>query len=94
MSDGSAQTRKPRRIYKVLGVVLLTVVAIPAAAIPMSSAVAAELEQDGFSSVEVERTGAFSFTFTAKKGADDCWGSVTKMPGTFRVGQVCLSPEQ
>jgi hypothetical protein len=67
-----------------------------ALSIPWAHAVIATLEDDhGFTAVVLERTGPFNFKFSATRGLDQCWGSVTKTPGAeFRLGEVCVAPKR
>ena len=63
--------------------------------VPWTSSVTGMLEDVGFTRLVVERTGPFNFRFSGMRGADQCFGSVTKTPGAIvRIGEVCVEPRR
>ncbi len=76
---------------KRLGIVVAVLVVAAVAIMPSGGSVASALEADGYSDVTVSRKGVFSFTYKAKKGAADCSGSVTKMPGSSSRSGSCFT---
>jgi hypothetical protein len=80
-----------QKTLKRVGIVVAVVVVLAVSVFPSGSSVAASLEEDGYSDVEVDRAGLFSFTYKATKGGADCTGSVTKMPGSTSSSGMCIN---
>jgi hypothetical protein len=55
------------------------------------SDVRAALNADGYSEVDVELVGPFSYAFKARKGAATCAGTVERMPGSLSRRATCFS---
>ena len=52
--------------------------------------VRAELEEDGMTDVVVEMHNPIEFGFKAKKGAQQCGGTVTRLPFSMSKTQSCF----
>ncbi len=85
------QKAQRKKKLTTIGIVVGVLVVGALGVFPMGSSVQSALEADGYSNVEVKRDGAFSFTFTAKKGDSSCSGSVTKMPGSTSSSEFCTA---
>lgn len=71
------------------GIIVVIVVLGALKALPMSGAVVSTLERDGYSNVEVTRTGLFDFTYEATKGSATCSGSLSMTPGSTSRNDIC-----
>ncbi len=70
--------------------IVVAVIAVAAVTLlPSGGEVATALEADGYTAVDVSRSGLFSFRYEAQKGGASCSGSFTKVPGSTSRTGVC-----
>lgn len=81
------QRARTLRLFGIVGVVLLVVIAYPFFGI---GAVRAQLEADGYSDVKVKLEGPVQYSFEGKRGTATCSGHVERMPWSTRREELCF----
>lgn len=80
--------RKP--IFIVLGLLAAAVVASGVFVLSNFSGARSALVAQGYSDVHVKLTGPITFSFDAKRGTSSCSGTVTRMPWSTSIQELCF----